>query len=88
MRRGTLRIVCPNWQVMLDLLGKGDMSYSTFKEITFGAQDYSGDDHFSMYTPETLTALLNECGFPRVEVIATDRMNGACPEMKLLAYLS
>jgi len=86
--KGSLRIVCPNWQAMIDLLEKGEMPYESFKEITFGAQDYNGDDHFSMYTPETLTTLLKECGFPRVELVATDRMNGACPEMELLAYLS
>lgn len=84
---GMLRIICPNWSAMLKRLNDGKMSLEEFKLITFGAQDYEGDDHFAMYTPETLTSILKECGFSRVEVPATDRLNGICPEMELVAYL-
>lgn len=84
---GALRIICPNWAAMLERLQGGRMSMAEFKLVTFGAQDYAGDDHFAMYTPETLAALLAECGFARAEVLATDRMNGICPEMEVLAYL-
>jgi predicted SAM-dependent methyltransferase len=82
---GTLRIICPDWQAMLERLQTGQLSLPDFKLITFGAQDYSGDDHFSMYTPESLVNLLKECGFSRVEVLAKDRLNGICPEMELVA---
>lgn len=84
---GALRVICPNWQAMLDRLQRGQMSLADFKLLTFGGQDYEGDDHFAMYTPETLGALLREAGFQRVEVVAEDRMNGMCPEMELVAYL-
>jgi hypothetical protein len=83
---GTLRIICPNWGAMLERLNDGRMSLTDFKLLTFGAQDYEGDDHFAMYTPETLSSLLNDCGFARVEVVVTDRMNGLCPEMELRGY--
>jgi hypothetical protein len=78
--------VCPNWAAMLERLRDGRMSLGDFKTVTFGLQDYPGDDHFAMYTPETLSELLRGCGFERVEVVARERMNGACPEMELVAW--
>jgi SAM-dependent methyltransferase len=84
---GALRVICPNWQAMLDRLRRGEMSLADFKLLTFGGQDYEGDDHFAMYTPDTLSALLRESGFERVEVVAAERMNGICPEMEVVAYL-
>lgn len=83
---GRVRIVCPNWAAMLERLQNGRMTLHEFKLVTFGWQDYENDDHFAMYTPETLRELLADVGFGRVEVVATDRMNGMCPEMELVAY--
>jgi hypothetical protein len=83
---GRLRIVCPNWEAMLARLDAGTMSLSEFKQVTFGGQDYLGDDHFAMYTPKTLSDLLGACGFDRIEVLAYDRMNGGCPEMEVVAH--
>jgi predicted SAM-dependent methyltransferase len=82
---GRLRVICPNWASMLEQLGSGHMSLEFFKKLTFGAQDYEGDDHFTMYTPETLEKLLLEAGFRTVQRIVLDRDNGGCPEMELLA---
>ncbi|MBK8822561.1 MAG: hypothetical protein IPN58_08095 [Anaerolineales bacterium] len=82
---GQLRIICPNWAAMLNQMNSGKMTLSLFKKITFGAQDYEGDDHFAMYTPETLENLLREVGFSQVEAIVLDRMNGGCPEMEIVA---
>ena len=82
---GVLRIVCPNWRAMLERLNEGKMSLADFTLITFGAQDYAGDDHFAMYTPETLSALLEDTGFRDIEVLVAERMNDICPEMELLA---
>ena len=53
--------------------------------VTFGAQDYVGDDHFAMYTPETLSNVLRAGGFEDIVVLATDRMNGLCPELEITA---
>jgi len=82
---GRLRIVCPDWEAMLKRLREGRMSIKAFKTITFGMQDYVGDDHFAMYTPETLSGLLHDTGFSDVQVVARDRINGECPEMELVA---
>jgi len=86
-RDGRLRIVCPNWEAMLERLNDGRMSLAEFSLVTFGAQDYEGDDHFAMYTPDTLTEVLQQAGFSRVEVIEHERMNGICPEMEIIAYV-
>ncbi|MFO7167188.1 MAG: hypothetical protein DIU80_004085 [Chloroflexota bacterium] len=83
---GVLRVICPNWAAMLKRFHDGRMTLADFKLLTFGGQDYEGDDHFAMYTPETLSALLQEAGFSRVEVLEEERMNGICPEMEVLAY--
>lgn len=82
---GILRIICPNWDAMVRQLTEGRMNWARFKEITFGGQEYDGNDHFAMYTPETLLAALRENGFSRVEIIETERDNGGCPEMELIA---
>ena len=84
---GVLRTICPNWEAMLQRLHDGRLSLAEFKQVTFGAQDYQGDDHFAMYTPATLCQLLHECGFSRTEVVVADRMNGICPEMEILAFV-
>jgi predicted SAM-dependent methyltransferase len=84
---GVLRVVCPNWAAMIRRLNAGEMSLAEFKLVTFGGQDYPGDDHFAMYTPETLTGVLREVGFSEVTVLVEERMNGLCPEMELLARM-
>ena len=82
---GMLRITCPNWQAMINQLNAGEMSIDQFKLLTFGGQDYEGNDHFAMYTPESLTAILETVGFVTVETLVEDRDNGGCPEMEILA---
>ncbi|HKZ68861.1 MAG TPA: hypothetical protein VJ020_02215, partial [Anaerolineales bacterium] len=84
---GVLRVICPNWSAMLARLGDGRMPLADFKRLTFGAQDYAGNDHFAMYTPETLRSLLLDSGFLRVGIQAEDRMNGICPEMEVWAWV-
>ena len=82
---GLIRIVCPNWEVMLERVTSRTMSYEDFKTVTFGLQDYDGDDHFAMYTPDSLRRILAEAGFRDIELVVADRQNGSCPEMELLA---
>ncbi len=82
---GILRIVCPNWAVMIEQLNAGGLSFAEFKQVTFGLQDYSGDDHFAMYSPDTLSQLLTRAGFSHIEVLEERRQNGLSPEMELTA---
>ncbi|QEL17136.1 class I SAM-dependent methyltransferase [Limnoglobus roseus] len=85
---GTLRVICPNWESMIRRVNRGEMSMVDFKHVTFGGQDYQGDDHFSMYTPQSLGELLERAGFRSPTVIVVDRMNGLCPEMEVTATAS
>jgi predicted SAM-dependent methyltransferase len=82
---GILRTVCPNWDEMLRRLQRGDMTLPDFTLVTFGSQDYCGDDHFSMYTPETFRTLLASLGFEDIDVVTEARQNGLCPEMEIVA---
>ena len=82
---GLLRIVTPNWEVLMEHLGEGRLTFQQFKQVTFGLQDYSGDDHFAMYSPATLTRLVEAAGFTGVEVLETRRQNGLSPELELTA---
>ena len=82
---GHLRIVCPNWEAMLARVQSGEMNLKDFQTLTFGLQDYSGDDHFAMYTPGSLRELVEDAGFDEVEILVRERQNGLCPEMELLA---
>jgi hypothetical protein len=82
-----LRIVCPNWEAMLAHLAEGRMSLADFHTVTFGGQDYDGDDHFAMYTPASLSRILAAAGFLDIRLIAEARQNGLCPEMELTALV-
>jgi predicted SAM-dependent methyltransferase len=82
---GILRIVCPNWAAMIERFNDGRLALQDFKLLTFGGQDYQGDDHFSMFTPETLSDMLRSTGFEHITVVVTERMNGLCPEMEVIA---
>ncbi|MEA2125350.1 MAG: hypothetical protein QOI80_2132 [Solirubrobacteraceae bacterium] len=82
---GVLRVVTPNWAVLIEQLRTGERTFAEFKTVTFGLQDYSGDDHFALYTPETLTALLEAGGFERITVLAERRQNGMSPELEVIA---
>lgn len=82
---GVLRTICPNWAAMLQRLQAGTMTLDDFTTVTFGAQDYSGDDHFAMYVPANFEALLASGGFTAIELVTEARQNGLCPEMEIVA---
>ena len=82
---GVIRVIAPNWEAMLQQLEAGGMSIHRFKVLTFGGQEYEGNDHFAMYTPDTLGDLLSSTGFTDVQVLAYDRDNAGCPEMEIVA---
>lgn len=82
---GALQLVVPDAQAMIAAHAQGEMAFDDLALVTFGKQDYDGDFHYAMYSPETLVALLREAGFAEVELLACDRVNGACREMEVLA---
>ena len=82
---GALKVVCPNSEAMLKRVNSGDMTFAEFRTVTFGLQDYEGDDHFAMYSPDSLAEVIRRAGFEDVEVVAAERRNGLSTEMELVA---
>jgi glycogen synthase len=85
---GILRIVCPNGEELVRRAAEGRITMAEFRTVMFGLQDYSGDDHLAMYTPDLLRDTLLGAGFRKVDLIAESRQNGLCPEMELVADLA
>lgn len=83
---GTVRAVVPDAVSMMQAWSSGAMSFGDLREVTFGGQDYEGDFHFTMFSVESLSALLHQAGLVGVEVVETGRRNGLCFEMELVAF--
>jgi hypothetical protein len=82
---GNIRITTPNWEAILRKLNEGDMDMERFKELTFGGQEYEGNDHMNALTPKTLTENLLDAGFVDIEIVCEERDNSGCPEMEITA---
>jgi hypothetical protein len=82
---GVFRAVVPDAETMIREHVKGDYPWSALREVTFGGQDYDGDFHYTMFTPASLGALLEEAGLKDVNVIEKGRRNGACYEFEIEA---
>lgn len=82
---GTFRAVLPDWESMLRAYSAGKLPFEDLREVTFGGQEYEGDFHFNMYSPDTLQRVLEEAGFTDVQFPAVGRANGKCLEMEVIA---
>ena len=82
---GRFRAVVPDWQAMLAGHAAGDISLEDLREVTFGGQEYEGDFHFTMFTPERLGSMLVDVGLTDVVFDAVARPNGKCLEFEISA---
>lgn len=82
---GDLIVIVPDAQAMIDEYVKNKFSFDELREVIFGGQEYEGDFHFTMFTPETMVGLLKESGFLKVDVITSGRKNGVCLEVEIHA---
>lgn len=80
---GIFRAVVPDAEAMIEGYSTGDYPYEHLREVTFGSQDYDGDFHFNMFTPDSLTDILTEAGLKDVQVVEKGRVNGACMEFEI-----
>jgi hypothetical protein len=85
MPGGVFRAVVPDGEAMLTGVAAGSYSFSNFREVLFGAQDYDGDFHFNLFTPDSLCGLLEDAGFKEIHVNARARPNGKCFEFEVSA---
>ena len=82
---GILHVVAPDGEAMLDGIAKRTYAFSDFREVLFGGQDYDGDFHYNMFTPDSLAQLLAEAGFEDITCVEKGRRNGACFEFEMSA---
>lgn len=80
---GVLRAVVPDAEAMIREYTAGKYPYDDMREVFYGGQDYDGDFHFNMFTPEHMSNLLEEAGFVDVQVIDAGRRNGKCFEFEV-----
>jgi predicted SAM-dependent methyltransferase len=78
---GRLVVTVPDAEAMLDDYHAKTMSFEDLRQVTFGAQDYEGDFHYTMFSVDELSALLKEVGLSEVTVKARAQKNGLCREM-------
>jgi predicted SAM-dependent methyltransferase len=84
---GILRAVTPDGEAMLAGLAQGTYTFEDFRDVLFGGQDYDGDFHMNLFTPETFRRMVEEAGFIGIEVPVRGRRNGQCFEFELTAKL-
>lgn len=82
---GRFVAVVPDAHTMIAEYAAGRFRFEDLRQVTFGLQEYDGDFHFNMFTPQSLSDLLEGAGFVNVQVEVTGRRNGACYEMQLAA---
>jgi predicted SAM-dependent methyltransferase len=82
---GKLVSVVPDVETMVSEQAAGRMPFDDFVEVMYGGQEYAGDFHFSGFSKETLTRLLEDVGLEDVKVVEEGRRNGACYEMEIEA---
>ncbi len=83
---GKLHLILPDAEGMIHAYTSSEMKFDDLAIVTFGKQDYDGDYHFFMFSPDSISALLTITGFDDIEIIASNRPNGLCREMELVAF--
>ena len=82
---GVFRAVVPDAKTMIEQYVACLYEYDDMREVMYGAQDYDGDFHYNMFTPESLMQLLTESGFINLKIIESGRKNGHCFEFEISA---
>jgi len=82
---GRFAAVVPDAQGMIEAYMKGEYGFAQFRTVMLGGQDYDGDFHFAMFTPQSLSDLLKDAGFDDVAILASNRENGGCKEFEISA---
>lgn len=82
---GNFRAVVPDFVSMVQAWEDGKVPFPTLRSVLFGGQEYEGDFHFTMFTPDSLDELLTAAGLTDVTVVERGRPNGDCLEMEIAA---
>jgi predicted SAM-dependent methyltransferase len=84
---GVFRAIVPDGAAMARAFAAQEYSFESLRQVTFGGQDYDGDFHYSMFSPQSMSQILRDAGFDHVQVIAENRENGGCKEFEIVASL-
>jgi predicted SAM-dependent methyltransferase len=82
---GEFRAIVPDGAAMIAAAAAGTSDYEDFRTVLFGAQEYAGDFHFNLLTPDTLGSMLREAGFVDIATIEAGRRNGRWFEFEIRA---
>jgi predicted SAM-dependent methyltransferase len=82
---GELKAIVPDAEAMIREYTNGTYPYEDLREVLYGGQDYDGDFHFNMFTPESMVKLLTEAGFETPTILERGRKNGRCYEFEITA---
>lgn len=82
---GRFHAVTPDGRAMLAGVAAGTYSWEEFREVLFGGQDYEGDFHYNLFTPQSLSGVLERAGFRDVRIVDQGRRNGKCFEFEITA---
>jgi predicted SAM-dependent methyltransferase len=82
---GIFRAVVPDGNAMIREFSQGRFAYKDLHEALYGAQEYQGDFHYTLFTSQHLTELLREAGFSDVTLLDEGRRNGSCYEFEICA---
>ena len=82
---GELTLIVPDAKSMINGFTQGEFSFEELREVIFGGQEYDGDFHFTMLTPESAVNLLERVGFVSADILTSGRRNGACYEFEIHA---
>jgi predicted SAM-dependent methyltransferase len=82
---GKLVIICPDAEHMILEYTKNNFHWDSLRKVTYGAQDYGGNFHYNMFTVESLSKILSDCGFRDLSCEKARFVNGFY-EMQINAY--
>lgn len=80
---GRFTAVVPDAHAMSIAYTSGQYPFEDFRAVLFGGQDYDGDYHFNMFTPDSLMGILKAAGFSDLKVTEAGRRNGRCFEFEI-----
>jgi Methyltransferase domain len=84
---GRIRAITPDGEAMLAGIAQGSYTFNDFREVLFGGQDYEGDFHYNLFTPNSLRRTVEDAGFTDIGIPMRGRRNGQCFEFELTARL-
>ncbi len=83
---GVFQAVVPDGEEMTRRAASDPSYFDSFRFVTYGGQDYDGDFHFNMFSPESLSKLLSEAGFVNIDILYQARQNTICYEFEIKAF--